>query len=212
MNPTIALFLHHPRGSVQCGNGIIKSLQKYYNFKIFTRHELETDFFNDVDCVAFPGGVGDADSYDWLLQVNGVAIQQFVHRGGKYLGICMGAYWADQIYFDILQDLRVVQYIKRPGTDTRRPHPKACAVNWRGQLEKMYFYDGCAIVGSGACDVIATYANGDAMAVIQNNIGIVGCHPESQDFWYDKSYLRSHWHHGRHNDLLLEFVDQLMCK
>lgn len=212
MKPTIAIFLHHPRGSVQCGNGIIKSLQDYYNFKIFTRHELERDFFDDVDCVAFPGGIGDSDSYDWLLKVNGPLIHNFLQQGGRYLGICMGAYWADKTYFDILDSIRVVQYIRRPGTDTRRPHAKACQITWQGQQERMYFYDGCAFVGAGPKETIATYANGDAMAIIQDRIGLIGCHPESQEFWYDKRYLKPHWHQGQHNRLLLDFVDQLFTK
>ena len=212
MKPTIALFLHHPRTSVQCGNGIIKSLQDHYNFKIFTRHELERDFFDDVDCVAFPGGVGDSDSYDWLLKENGAMIRQYLASGGRYLGICMGAYWADRIYFDILDNVRAVQYIRRPNTDTRRPHPKACAVTWSGQPERMFFYDGCAFTGTGQYQTIATYANSDAMAIIQDRIGLIGCHPESQEFWYDKNYLKPHWHQGRHNALLLDFVNLLMAK
>ena len=205
---TIALFLHQPRCSVQSGNGIIQSLTPYYRFKIFTRHQLEDNFFDDVDCVAFPGGMGDADTYDWMLKENALRIRTFINRGGRYLGICMGAYWADQNYFNILDNVRAVQYIRQPHTDTRRPHAKACAVTWNGQADRMYFYDGCALVGTGF-DTVARYANGDAMAIIQNRIGLIGCHPESQQFWYDKNYLKPHWHQGRHNQLLQDFVHDL---
>jgi hypothetical protein len=52
----IAIFLHQPKCSVQSGNGIMKALSSHYTFKIFTKHELEDDFFDDVDMVAFPGG------------------------------------------------------------------------------------------------------------------------------------------------------------
>ena len=208
---TIALFLHQPRCSVQSGNGIIQSLTPYYRFKIFTRHQLEDNFFDDVDCVAFPGGMGDADTYDWMLKENAPRIRTFINRGGRYLGICMGAYWADSNYFDILNNVRAVQYIKRPHTDTRRPHAKACAVTWNGQADRMYFYDGCALVGTGF-DTVAIYANGDAMAIIQNRIGLIGCHPESQQFWYDKNYLKPHWHQGRHNQLLQDFVHDLFSR
>ena len=205
---TIALFLHQPRCSVQSGNGIIQSLTPYYRFKIFTRHQLEDNFFDDVDCVAFPGGMGDADTYDWMLKENAPRIRTFINRGGRYLGICMGAYWADKNYFDILNGVRAVQYIRQPHTDTRRPHAKACPVIWNGNPERMYFYDGCALVGTGF-DTVARYANGDAMAIIQNRIGLIGCHPESQQFWYDKNYLKPHWHHGQHNQLLQDFVHDL---
>ena len=208
---TIALFLHQPRCSVQSGNGIIQSLTPHYKFKIFTRHQLEDNFFDDVDCVAFPGGMGDADTYDWMLKENALRIRTFINRGGRYLGICMGAYWADRNYFNILDNVRAVQYIKRPHTDTRRPHAKACAITWNGQADRMYFYDGCALVGTGF-DTVARYANGDAMAIIQNRIGLIGCHPESQQFWYDKNYLKPHWHQGRHNQLLQDFVHDLFSR
>ena len=205
---TIALFLHQPRCSVQSGNGIIQSLTPHYKFKIFTRHQLEDNFFDDVDCVAFPGGMGDADTYDWMMRENAPRIRTFINRGGRYLGICMGAYWADRNYFNILDNVRAVQYIKRPHTDTRRPHAKACAITWNGQADRMYFYDGCALVGTGF-ETVARYANGDAMAIIQDRIGLIGCHPESQHFWYDKNYLKPHWHQGRHNQWLLQFVNDL---
>jgi hypothetical protein len=208
---TIALFLHQPRCSVQSGNGIIQSLTPYYRFKIFTRHQLEDNFFDDVDCVAFPGGMGDADTYDWMLKENAPRIRTYINRGGRYLGICMGAYWADRNYFNILDNVRAVQYIRQPHTDTRRPHAKACAVTWNGQADRMYFYDGCALVGKGF-DTVARYANGDAMAIIQNRIGLIGCHPESQQFWYDKNYLKPHWHQGRHNQLLQDFVHDLFSR
>ena len=208
---TIALFLHQPRCSVQSGNGIIQSLTPHYKFKIFTRHQLEYNFFDDVDMIAFPGGMGDADTYDWMLKENAPRIRTFINRGGRYLGICMGAYWADRNYFNILDNVRAVQYIKRPHTDTRRPHAKACAVTWNGQADRMYFYDGCALVGTGF-ETVARYANGDAMAIIQNKVGLIGCHPESQQFWYDKNYLKPHWHQGRHNQLLQDFVHDLFSR
>jgi hypothetical protein len=208
---TIALFLHQPRCSVQSGNGILQSLTPHYKFKIFTRHQLEDNFFDDVDMIAFPGGMGDADTYDWMLKENAPRIRTFINRGGRYLGICMGAYWADRNYFNILDNVRAVQYIRRPHTDTRRPHAKACAITWNGQADRMYFYDGCALVGTGF-DTVARYANGDAMAIIQNRIGLIGCHPESQQFWYDKNYLKPHWHQGRHNQLLQDFVHDLFSR
>lgn len=212
MKPTIALFLHQPSCSVQSGNGIIKALSPHYDFKIFTKHELEDEFFKDVDAVAIPGGFGDASSFESLFSNNGDAVRDFVKSGGKYLGICMGAYWAGSYYFDLLESVDAVQYLSRPGTDTRRPHAKAVDITWNGQPDKMFWYDGCALVGdTDKFKTVATYANGDAMAIVQNNIGLIGCHPESEKFWYDSySWMPRHWHDRRHHALLLEFVDQLM--
>jgi glutamine amidotransferase-like uncharacterized protein len=214
MKGRIALFLHQPKCSVQSGNGIIKALEPHYNFKIFTKHELEEDFFNDVDMIAFPGGIGDSDSYESLMKQNKKVITNFIQNGGAYLGICMGAYWAGSHYFNILDSVDAVQYITRPNTDTRRPHAKALTVNWQGEPEKMFFYDGCALVGDQRkFETIASYANGDPMAIIQNRIGLIGCHPESEPHWYQSySWMKKHWHNGHHHNLLLNFVDAIMSK
>jgi hypothetical protein len=211
VKPTIALFIHDPRCSVQSANGIMHALGTGYNFKIFSRNEVEDVFFDNVDMVAVPGGFGDADSYDTLFKHNAQAVQEFVQQGGRYLGICMGAYWAGRHYLNILDSVDAVQYLKRPGTDTRRPHAKAIDVNWRGRPDRMFFYDGCALVGDQSkFTTVATYVNGDAMAIIQNRIGLIGCHPEAEQFWYnDYSWMRRHWV-GGHRHKLLEFADQLM--
>jgi glutamine amidotransferase-like uncharacterized protein len=213
MTKTIALFLHQPKCSVQSGNGIIKALHPHYKFKIFTKHELEDDFFDDVDMVLFPGGVGDADSWDSLLKFHKSRIQDFVAKGGRYLGICMGAYWADNTYFGLSSDFKVDQYITRPNTDTKRPHAKQMKVTWDDKPEELFFYDGCAIFGNESkYDVVARYPNGDAMAIIQNRIGLIGCHPEAEQHWYDEySWMKKRWVGNKHH-LLLDFVDNLMRK
>jgi glutamine amidotransferase-like uncharacterized protein len=213
MKKTVALFVDQPRCCIESVNGIISALVNDYRFKIFTRHEVDDDFFDDVDLLCVPGGVGDSDSWDWLMDYHIDLIQSYLARKGKYLGICMGAYWADSYYFDIVKDIEVHQYIKRPGTDTRRPHAKAQPVKWRGENLKMYFYDGCAFTGPGLAksEIWATYPNGDAMAIIQGNVGLIGCHPESEQSWYDDySWLPRHWHRGYHHKLLLDFVNRLM--
>jgi len=212
MKPTIALFLFDPKCSVQSGNGIIKALGEHYNFKIFSKNEVEYNFFDDVDMIAVPGGFGDASSYDQAFKHNKKRIKQFVKNGGRYLGICMGAYWAGSHYFNILDDVDAVQYIKRPRTDTKRPHAKNIKVHWHGTPINMFFYDGCAFDGDYCkFDIVAKYANGDPMAIYQGRMGLIGCHPESEQFWYDSySWMKGKYHDGYHHHLLLEFVNELM--
>jgi len=204
----IALFIHQPVCAVDSANGIIKSLSPQHSFKLFSIDEVEPTFFDDVDCVCFPGGFGDADRFDRLLKWNYDGVKNFVKNGGKYLGICMGAYWAGRHYFDILDNVEVDQYIRRPDTCTRRPHPKAMPVQWLDLNERMYFYDGCAFVGDNM-DVVARYSNNDPMAIIQGNIGLIGCHLESEQWWYNKKYLQPHWHKGKQYQLLLDFVNTI---
>ena len=212
MKPTIALFLHQPMCSTQSGNGIIKALGGDYNFKIFSKHKLEKGFFDNVDMVAFPGGFGHSESHRYLLKNSKDLIKNFVKNGGRYLGICMGAYWAGRRYFNILDEVDPVQYYKQPLADTRRPHTKNIAITWGNNSMNMFWNDGCAFLGNTTkFHTVATYANGNPMAIIQNNIGLIGCHPESEKFWYDSyKQMTGHWHHGRHHTLLLKFVNQLM--
>ena len=77
----------------------------------------------------------------------------------------------------------------------------------------MFFYDGCSIIGDESkFKTIARYENGDPMAIIQKNVGIIGCHPESTKYWYEgkRKYINQYWHEGRHHKILLDFVNELM--
>ena len=204
--------MHHPECSRQCASGMVKALSPDYDIKFFTENDISPEFFYDVTCVAFPGGIGDSESFHrFFNRTRSNIIADFINRGGHYLGICMGAYWAGWHYFDILEGCDAVQYIRRPKTDIARSYHSVAKVNWQGNPENMFFFDGCAIVGDQTkFKTVARYSNGDPMAIIQNRIGIIGCHPESLEFWYKRSYLKPHWHHGRHHTLLLNFVNELI--
>ena len=205
MKPTIAIFLHHPICSADSVNGVMAALSSHASIKIFTKHKVADGFFNDVDLVVFPGGDGEATAFRSALKDNLNDVRGFMQRGGKYLGICMGAYWADAYYFNLLQGTRCVQYIKRPRADIRSSYGTVAAVNWQGQDKRMYFYDGPTYVG-GAFHTLASYANGDPMAVVQGSVGLIGCHLESQQHWYSKKVLQPHWHQNTHHRLLWQFV------
>lgn len=209
---TIALFMNHPHCSRQCVTGIIEALRHDYKIKIVSNEFFTDENLKEIDIVAFPGGIGDADSYyDFFKRRHGNAVANFVANGGAYLGICMGAYWAGSNYFDILDGVEPVQYIKRPETDIRRPYGTVANVDWQGQSEAMFFYDGCAIIGDESkINVVSRYKNQDPMAIIQGRVGLIGCHPESEKFWFDQyKYINKFWHGGGHHDLLLGFVNSL---
>jgi len=208
----IALFQNHPECSIQCCDGIVRALSSKYQIEIFTVKDNIKEVLNKVDAVCFPGGIGDADSHhDFFTRRNGNAIADFLSSGGRYIGICMGAYWAGSRYFDLLDNLDAVQYIKRPTAEIRRSYGTIADIEWLGEKEKMFFYDGCTFTGNGYYDTIAKYANDEPMAIIQGNIGLIGCHPESEEFWYEEpyKYLSGYYHDGKHHNLLLEFVNKL---
>lgn len=214
MKPTIAIFLHHPECSQDCVNGMTQALDMDYNIKTFDVDDCNSNTFKDIDMIAFPGGIGDATSYDKFFRRKAQnSVADYVSNGGRYLGICMGAYWAGSYFFDILDGVDAVQYIKRPTSDIKRSYSTIAPVTWNGKQENIFFYDGCALIGdSSKFDTIATYANGDPAAIIQGRIGIMGPHPESTQYWFEKprQYINQYWHNGSHHKLLLEFTNELM--
>ncbi|MEL7239701.1 MAG: BPL-N domain-containing protein, partial [Planctomycetota bacterium] len=54
---------------------------------------LASDWQNDCDVIAFPGGA-DRPYMDKLNGRGNDLIRDFVESGGKYLGVCAGAYYA----------------------------------------------------------------------------------------------------------------------
>jgi glutamine amidotransferase-like uncharacterized protein len=213
----MALYLHHPECSKDCVYAMVNALSSDYQIRIFEERELDDDnFFDSIDIIAFPGGIGDSDSYpNFFTRRRANRIAQFISGGGHYLGICMGAYWAGSRYFDILDSVEPEQYIKRPNTTVRRSYGTVTEVDWNGTKEQMYFYDGCAFIGDETkFKTIARYANGDPMAIIQGRIGLIGCHPEAPKYWYEKpwQYIEKHWNNGRHHELLLSFVNEVCSK
>ena len=64
MKHQIALFTNHPECSTDCCNGMIQALSPNFDVKLFDRTQVNESTLAGVDIVAFPGGIGDADSYD----------------------------------------------------------------------------------------------------------------------------------------------------
>lgn len=211
MKPTIAVFIHDPQCETECALGMIEGLVRDFNIRTFGIDEFNIDFLKTVDAVAFPGGMGDSDDfYDIFTEDHIDALHTFIGvYNGKYLGICMGAYWASQHYFDVCPNLEISQYIEREDADIDFEGPTVADVVWNGSPETMYFYDGCAIEGDDM-DVVATYANGNAMAIIQGNVGIIGCHPEAQDWWYTLDGMSKTYYNVKHKKLMCDFVKELV--
>lgn len=209
--PSVAVFVNHPECSVQSAHGIIRALSPRYDVVCFSRDEISDAIFKRCHIIAFPGGIGDSSTWHKLLEPTQDIIHNQLARGKRYLGICMGAYWAGPHYYNILDGVNPVQYIKRPDADVKRSFATTVPVYWIDHETEMFFYDGCSLLGKRQnFDTIGYYANGDPAAIIQNRIGLIGPHPESDIYWYQKPYLQPYWHEYYHHTLLLKFVDELM--
>lgn len=161
-----------------------------------------------MQIVAFPGGVGEADAWSQMFHDVVGDVRLYIQKGGSYLGVCMGAYWAGKDYFNLVPGLEITQYIKSDGAEIRRSYMTTAKVDWMGTEENMFFWDGPVMNEVG--EVVARYKNGGVMALRKNNIGLIGCHPESQQSWYEKKYMRARWHGGKHWGLLREFSRDLV--
>lgn len=217
MRTKLALFNHHPECSIDCCNGMVEALAPDYRVDLFTKDQFNRVILKDYAAVMFPGGIGDSHThYNFFTRRQGNMLAEYIEAGGKYVGVCMGAYWAGPWYFDLLEGIDVVQYIKRPGAEIKRSYGTVANVTWCDSEYtlneyNMFFYDGCTFIGDeNTFSTVARYANGDPMAIIQGNIGLIGCHPESEHYWYTKKYLKKYWHKREHHKLLKQFVDDLL--
>jgi len=207
----VAIFVNHPECSVQSAHGIIRAISSEYDTACFTVDDIRDSYFRRYHLIAFPGGIGDSNSWHKILAPTQEVIHNQIALGKRYLGICMGAYWAGPHYYNLLKNIDTKQYIKRRDAKVRRSFATTTEVAWRGRQEQMFFYDGCSLIGRKRnFRTIATYTNGDPAAIIQGRIGVIGPHPESDVYWYDKPYLQPYWHKYYHHRLLLGFVNELM--
>ena len=213
MKSTIAIFIHDPQCETDCAIGMIQGLVSNFNVRTFALDELTLDFLRDYDVVAFPGGMGDSNDFDQIFSQDHVAaVQTYVAEGGKYFGICMGAYWAGPHYFDLVTDLTVERYIDQPDATIFHDGPTMARVMFNSYEEQfMYFYDGCAILGEDM-HVVAVYDNGNAMAAIQDNVGMFGCHPEALGWWYAEGDMSVSLFDDVHAELMCDFVHTLLDK
>ena len=208
MKPNLTIFVNHPQCELDCAHAMASAFKPAFNVRMITIEEFNSDTLADTDILVFGGGIGDADDFDSIFLPDDIRIlKNYLANGGKYLGICMGAYWAGKHYFDILGDIDAVQYIEQPNTDINTEFETVAFVEWYNKKYPMYFYDGCAFVGDlSDADIIGTYKNGDAMAIIKNGVGVIGCHPESEQWWHKNI---GYWHSGINSKLLLDFAVDL---
>ena len=206
--PVIGLFHKHPHASANCCVGMLQALSDKYDVRVMDLADCTYRRMKSMQLVAFPGGVGEASDWSQMFQDKADDVRKYIQKGGGYLGICMGAYWAGPGYFDLVPGLQIDQYIKSPGAEIRRSYMTTARIDWMGTEENMFFWDGPVMNEVG--EVVARYQNGGVMALRYGRVGLIGCHPESQQDWYEKKYMRARWHGGRHSTLLQDFTRELV--
>jgi len=148
------------------------------------------------DLYVQPGGGQDIPAaLDSLGDARVQAIRDFVAQGGRYLGLCMGAYLADDSNFGLIPyDLD--SEAGRPGFEVAGIADAAVQVVWDGKADSVFYQDGPYFPKPDATSpssTIATYRNGDvAAARYTYEKGVVvlsGPHPEADREWFEKANI-----------------------
>lgn len=223
--PLILIYTHTPMCSISCADGTREVLEDsgLYDVKLvgpdsFPRLGVSPELLKTADCFVCPGGLGDSDQFDTKMNNISADIIDYVAGGGRYMGICMGAYFTGKHYLNLLDRTDAVQYIKQPNASTTREDHDIVSVEWNGERRELYFHDGAAFVpdeGKLPGTVIAKYHNGDAAAIIQQykhgKVGVIGPHPEAHKWWfYCQKRITKRWHDCIQHDLVLSFTKQLL--
>ncbi|WP_257220626.1 BPL-N domain-containing protein [Burkholderia sp. AU18528] len=142
------------------------------------------------------------------------AVRRYVANGGRYLGLCMGAYLAGAQGFGLVAG-DIDAEVGRPGSTLHGIADTVTPVVWRGKKRWIYFQDGARLpvapIGSGGT-VLAIYPNKDIAAATyrygKGRVGLAGPHPEADESWYRQNGLANP--DGVVPDLAYDLIDATM--
>ncbi len=179
----------------QTAKQAIERLGGHYQVDFVGAHERRDITANTLaryDVYVQPGGGQDIPGALRALGERRVtAIREFVRHGGRYLGLCMGAYLADASNIGLIDDDLDAE-VGRPGFEADTIDDQAVDTWWHGRRNSVFYQDGPyfpAASASPGYQPIATYANGDVAAARyrfgHGRVLLTGPHPEADETWFD---------------------------
>jgi len=176
--------------------------------------QLTDDLLNSADIFAYPGGPDVDDAWEYLKS-HAQAIRDFVSNGGRYIGMCLGAYlagagtdFASGEAFNLLPgNAETQEETDQDGAQVTEPDKDtivAVDYTWgsgskAGHTEKnrnMYFQDGTTIDMPQQCSakVLGRYSsNGDIAISVspygKGFVGVSGVHLEADQAWCECTHL-----------------------
>ncbi|CZT22199.1 uncharacterized protein RCC_08068 [Ramularia collo-cygni] len=155
-----------------------------------------------VNILAQPGGP-DLDAAWREARPYASDVRTWVANGGRYLGVCLGAFLAghDSGFGLIPKGDRIQQEITRPNPPIDDGSDIVTQIDWtfqtgrkKGKTERhwAYFQDGTTFIRSSnsPAKVLGKYvSNGDVASVLNSYgkgwVANIGVHPEADQSWYD---------------------------
>jgi glutamine amidotransferase-like uncharacterized protein len=141
-----------------------------------------------------PGGGDDLTTAWHAVRLYTRPLQQFIRRGGHYLGICMGGYLAaTDPGFNLLPG-NCNDYTTTRGAEVHNASNSVITVDWPSPghptLRKIFYQDGPYfwLTHGAHARMLARYTNGRIAAMVapygNGSVGVSGPHPEANRTWY----------------------------
>ena len=187
-----------PAGCADCSQNVKAALQRLdprYQIDFVGADEpvdITLQTLARYDLYVQPGGGQDIPAaLDSLGDARADAIRDYVAQGGRYLGLCMGAYLADDNNLGLIPQ-ELDSEAGRPGFEVSGIDDAAVRVIWDGKPDSVFYQDGPYFpkaTSTSAYTTLATYQNGDvAAARYTYKKGVVvlsGPHPEAGQAWFE---------------------------
>ncbi len=164
-----------------------------------------------------PGGGNDFIAAWQSVKASTDPLREFIHNGGRYLGICMGGYLAGSRPGYNLLPGNSDDYTKTRGAEVKTARNAIIKVRWptphRSPTREIFYQDGPYfwLDSRAGARVLARYSNGRIAAMVvpfgKGAVAVSGPHPEANRSWYRLAGLP---YPGDTFDLGHELVDTVM--
>lgn len=181
--------------------------------------EVDDDTLARATIYVQPAGNASLDDAWEHVEKTAPAVRKFVKNGGRYLGFCMGGYFAgSNPGFELLPG-DTDQWIASKKASVTTEKDAVVSVAWGSRTRFMYFQDGPYFIvdeddkNANDVEVLARYSSNEKIAAMvapfgKGKVGVSGPHPEADDSWYALAKLSDP--DGPDLDLGLELLERTM--
>ena len=213
----LAYVYHGPGVCKGCPESLRKNiLLAGYQVEFIEPGEITQRNLSKASLIAVPGGEEERDVMRSLKSGEAQNIQHFIFNGGKFLGVCLGAYLTPQWLPDSPEERGLHLFHGKVINHSPTKEARIDPILWKGKSRWMYFQDGpeFKLPKIPHSDIWARYKDGSIAALQapygRGRVGLIGPHPEAEQGWLDDDHLNDP--DGPDHDLLVDFLDGMVQK